>query len=60
MGKSKGKWILDIFGMSKNEKGLKTFEKTYFVTEMNFYGVMPKKSFYFCYDNFLYIFLKII
>ena len=27
MGKSKGKWILDIFDMSKNEKGLKTFGK---------------------------------
>ena len=43
MGKSKGKWILDIFGMSKNEKGLKTFEKTYFVTEKKFYGLVPKK-----------------
>ena len=28
MGKSKGKPILDIFDMSKNEKGLKTFGKT--------------------------------
>jgi len=27
MGKSKGKWILDILKMSKIKKGLKTFEK---------------------------------
>jgi len=28
MGKSKGKWILDILKMSKIEKALKTFKKT--------------------------------
>jgi len=27
MGKSKGKWILEIFRMSKFEKGQKTFVK---------------------------------
>jgi len=31
MGKSKGKWILDIFKMSKIEKALKTFEKNVFL-----------------------------